>query len=103
MGDIYMRRKKRARSKSGFGFVVLTVLVLFCVITYNKIGLDAKCRELSAQKAGDEKELEELTKEQENIESYKEYVYSNENIESIAREKLGLVYPDEIVFEAEDE
>ncbi len=103
MGDIYMRRNKKKRGRSGLGFVALTVFVLFGVITYNKIGLDARCRELSAQKAGCEKELEELTKEQENIESYKEYVYSDENIESIAREKLGLVYPDEIVFEAEDE
>ncbi len=98
-----MKRTRKRRTGTGLGFVVFTVFVLFGIITYNKIGLDAKCRELSAQKADCEKELAELTEEWENMDAYREYVYSDENIESIAREKLNLVYPDEIVFEAEDE
>lgn len=92
----------RYRNKSGMGLVIATVIVLFAVITYNKIGLDAKSKELHAEKEKYEKQLSKLEEERDNIEDYRDYVKSDENIENIAREKLGLVYPGEIVFEAED-
>ena len=36
------------------------------------------------------------------IENLKDYVNSTEYIEKIARDKLGLVYEDEILFKAEE-
>ena len=90
------------KNKSGMGFVIATVLVLFAVITYNKIGLDAKNKELHEEKAKYEKQLSKLEEESERIEEYRDYVKSDENIENVAREKLGLVYPGDVVFEAED-
>lgn len=98
-----MRIRKRRSRRSGMGLVVITVLVLFTIITYKKIDLDSKCSALKEEKAKYEKQLEKLNAEKENLDAYKEYVYSDDNIENIARERLGLVYPDEIVFEAEDD
>lgn len=95
-------RKKKKRGRSGMGIVAATVLVLFVVITYNKINLEAKNTELHEQKARYEQQLRKYEDEQENIDAYRDYVKSDENIERIAREKLGLVYPGDIVFEAED-
>ena len=94
--------KGKKKNRSGMGFVIATVLVLFAVITYNKAGLDAKNRELQKEKAKYEKQLGRLEEEHENIEEYRDYVKSDENIENVAREKLGLVYPGDVVFEAED-
>ncbi len=97
------KKKGRVRRKTGVGFILVSVLILFGVISYKMIDLDSERKSLAAQKAEYEKELEELTEEHENIDAYKAYVYSDENLESIARKKLGLVYPDEVVFEADDE
>lgn len=96
-----MKKKRRGR-RSGMGIVIITVVVMFGVITYNKVHLSSKHKELQEEKARCEQQLSKLQQEQEEIEAYREYVGSDENIEKIAREKLGLVYPGDIVFEAED-
>ena len=99
-GDDLMNRKKKNRS--GMGIVFLTVMVVFVVITIKKTGLEQKNNELKNEFAGYENEIADLTEEQKNIEEYREYVKSDEYIEDIARKKLGLVYPDEIIFEAKE-
>ena len=98
-----MRIRKGRRKKSGMAIIVVTVLVLFVIITYKKIDLDSRCSLLKEEKAKYEKQLDKLNEEKDNLEAYKEYVYSDENIDRIARERLGLIYPDVIVFEAEDD
>lgn len=97
------RKGRSKKSKSGMTMIVITVLVLFIIITYKKIDLDRECNILRAEKAKYEKQLDELNEEKENMQAYRDYVYSDDNIESIARERLGLVYPNEIVFEPEDD
>lgn len=96
-----INRKKR-RHKSGMGFVIITVLVLFSIITYKRVELDAKDSSLKAEKAKLEKQLSDANEDTEDIEKYREYVNSDEYVENQARAKLGLVYPDEIIFEAND-
>ena len=38
----------------------------------------------------------------EDLKEFKKYVKTDEYVEEIARDKLGLVYKDEIIFEPED-
>lgn len=95
-----MRRKRKNRF--GMGFVFLTVLVLFVATTIKKNELAARHNELQEEKARYEKEYANLNEEQQEIEEYRDYVNSDEYVEDIARKKLGLVYPDEIVFEADE-
>ncbi len=92
--------KKRRKNLATVAFVVA---LLCCVITYKKIDLIAKSNEYT-------KKLEELekakVKEEERtdeIEDYKAYVQSKQFIEQEARNKLGMVYPDEIVYEAAED
>ena len=94
--------KKRFSKKTGMFFTLLTVVVLFAIISYQKIGLDAKDRALKEEKVRCEQKISDLEKEEQTIEEYREYVKSDEYIEDVAREKLGLVYPDDIVFEPGD-
>lgn len=81
--------------------VAAVVLVLCAGISYN-------CTRLKEQERACEKRLEELSEElaeeqkrAEDIEEYKTYIQTKKYIEEEARDKLGLVYPDEIIFEAE--
>ena len=90
--------KSRRKNLSVVAFIVM---VLCAVISFKKIELnqeiasyEKKIAQLEVQKA--EEELR--TKE---IEEYKAYVQTKKFIEQEARDKLGLVYPDEIIFEPE--
>ena len=95
-----MRRKRRNRF--GIGFVFLTMFVLFAAITVKKGDLVVRNNELQEEKARCEEEYAKLNEEQKEIEEYREYVNSDEYVEDIARKKLGLIYPDEIIFEADE-
>ncbi len=73
------------------------------------VGLLMQSQKLSTQNAAYEaqkKSLEQQLRDEElraaEIENLKEYVQSDEYIENIARDKLGLVFEDEILFQAED-
>ena len=47
------------------------------------------------------KQLEQEELRAEEIDELEEYVGTDEYVEDVAKEKLGLVYPNEILFEAE--
>ncbi len=89
------------RRKRNLIVIAVFVFILGCVISYKKIELNGqiasyekKIAQLEKEKAAEEKRTEE-------IEEYEDYVQSKKYIEQEARDKLGLVYPDEIVFEPE--
>ena len=48
-----------------------------------------------------QKQIKEEEQKAKEIEKLEEYVGTDEYIEDMAREKLGLVYEDEIIFKAE--
>ena len=54
-----------------------------------------RIEELEAQIAEEEEKSEE-------IEEYSKYVQTKKYAEEVAKDKLGLVYEDEIIFKAED-
>ena len=94
-------QKALANRRKNLSVVAFIVVVLCAVISFKKIELnqkiasyEKKIAQLEAQKA--EEELR--TKE---IEEYKAYVQTKKFIEQEARDKLGLVYPDEVIFEPE--
>lgn len=90
---------KNQKSRGISGELVRTIAILAIVIFgYKGIkiakvsqNLDRQIEEVSKEVATESKKLEELKIEYENIESL-------HSVERIAREKLGLVKKDEIVF-----
>ncbi len=96
-----MRRRKK--NGTGVGIIAFVVLILCAIVSYGRISLQDRYDEaqLSIQRLnariGEQKERET------NINNLKAYVQTKQYIEDIAREKLGLVYEDEIIFEPEDE
>ena len=49
-----------------------------------------------------ESQIEAEEKKSEELEEYSKYVQTKKYAEEVAKEKLGLVYEDEIIFKAED-
>ena len=87
--------------RKNLALVAFVVIVLCAVMSFKKVELNQKVAsyekriaQLEAQKAEEELRTEE-------IEEYKAYVQTKKFIEQEARDKLGLVYPDEVVFEPE--
>ena len=63
--------------------------------------LKAKERAYKEQEIELQKQIKEEEQKAKEIEKLEEYVGTDEYIEDMAREKLGLVYEDEIIFKAE--
>lgn len=90
------RRTKRA----GLSVITIVVVGLCLSLTYSKIQLETKRALAKAEEASLQEQKKQLENKDEEIEEYTTYIHSKEYIEYLARVKLGLVYPNEIVFEA---
>ena len=98
------REAERAvrNKRKNLALVSFVVAALCCVVSFKKVELNQKIAvyekrivQLEKEKAAEEQRTQE-------IEEYKAYVQTKKFIEQEARDKLGLVYPDEIVFEPEE-
>ena len=97
-------KKRRPSSSNRRGMVAIAAVVMVLLI-----GLLVQSQKLGEQNQKYESqklELEQQIKDEEmragEIENLKDYVNSTEYIEKVARDKLGLVYRDEILFKAEN-
>ncbi len=99
-----MARKRRKRlSKATILGALLVTLVLCSTLLYKQNVMQANGKEYAEQLKELEKKSRELKKEKEELKDFKDYVKTDEYVEEVAREKFGLVYKDEIIFEPEDE
>lgn len=96
------RRKPSSSNRRGMAAIALVVMVLLIGLLVQSQKLSTQNRQYEAHKS----ELQEQINDEElragEIEHLNEYVNSTEYIEKVAREKLGLVYEDEILFQAEN-
>lgn len=97
-----MRRRKNFRKHFGSIAIVCVVMLLIVFVSVASLELRAQnlnkqehIQQLEAQISAEEKRAEE-------IEEYSKYVQTKKYAEEVAKEKLGLVYEDEIIFKAED-
>lgn len=94
--------RRRYKRGTGIGVIVFVVLLLFGIISYRKIDLEKQSEQAAIKLQKLElqiKEQEERAKEIKNLEAY---VQTKRYIEDVAREKLGLVYEDEIILKPEE-
>ncbi len=77
------------------------VVILAIVLSVASISLHTKNKNYKVQEAELEQQIEEQDLRAEEIEELEEYVGTEQYIEDVAKEKLGLVYPNEILFKAE--
>jgi len=94
------RKKKR---KNGLKIIAVAVLVLFGVITYSGVELQAEKRALEKKKSELEAALQTEQERSEELEDQRAYMQTVRYIEEIARKVLGLVYPEETILRPEEE
>lgn len=96
-------RRKNGKRKTGFKLLLIVVLVMCGVLTYSTGKAKAEEQEKTKQKTATEKALASAKEDQKALEETIAYRQTKQYIEELAREKLGLVKPDEILLrEAED-
>ena len=95
---------RRKRKQSGF-VLFLAMLIMFMVVaacTVRSIGLYRKSKELKVVEANLETQLQEANIKSEQLKEKELYMQTKDYIEDEAKNKLGLVYPDEIVIKPKD-
>lgn len=95
------RRRKRLSRATIFGVIVLTI-TLCGVFGYRQSILKAQEKEYSSQLKELKKQKKKLAEDKKSLEDFREHVKTDEYAEEVAREKFGLVYKDEIIFEPEE-
>ena len=98
-----IRVKKKKQNSLAMLLVLMVVFVMMIVVFINNKNLKAK---LAVYQQKEETLTEQIEKEKQRAEEIKEfekYTKTKKYIEDIAREKLGLVYEDEIIIQTEDD
>ena len=98
------RRKKSTRKQSKFTSFLIVLAVLFvCAFSVIRIvELREQGRELEYTEAVLEQKIEAAKQENEVMLAEQQYMQTNKYIEDVAKDKLGLVYPDEIVIKPKE-
>jgi cell division protein DivIC len=92
------RKRRMQRHKRSVLAVSAVVLLLFVVVSANSISLKSKEKEYLGQEQDLEQQIKKEKARAEEIEALREYVGTDQYVEDIAREKLGLVHENEIVL-----
>ncbi|MCD7806814.1 MAG: septum formation initiator family protein [Lachnospiraceae bacterium] len=90
--------RTRYHNRMGISVVCVLVIVIAVVFAVNSGALMSKKAEYQAQLDSLEAELESETAREEELEEYEKYTQTMKFVEEVAREKLGMVYEDEIIF-----
>ena len=103
MREVIQNTGKKQKRKNGLKIIAVAVLVLFAVITYSSVELQAEKRALEKQKAEREEQLQTQQERSEELKNQKAHMQTVNFIEELARKVLGLVYPDETILRPEEE
>lgn len=95
-----MRRKYK--NKTGLGIVAFVVLILFGIIAYNRVQLEAQNEVAKLQIEKLNNQISDQEERAADIKRQEAYVQTHKYVEEMARDKLGLVYEDEILLKPEE-
>jgi len=96
----HSRKRKSTRKQSKVATMMIFVAVVcVCVVSALRVSdLYAKSSELADTEYLLEQRIAEAELESENLTAQYQYMQTKKYIEDVAKDKLGLVYPDEIVI-----
>ena len=92
--------KKSVRDRQSPVITFLVAAVIFICVTsiVRATSLHTKSKQLAETEKTMELKVEEAKQEQANLDAQEKYMQTNEYIEDVAKDKLGLVKPDELVI-----
>jgi len=94
-----LRRKRQKRSAIlGMVFAMLVVVGLGILLWNGKKRIEAKNVEYEKEITELQAQLDDEQKRTDELNEYKKYIQTKKYVEDVAKDKFGLVYPDEIIF-----
>lgn len=101
-----MRRNNRIQPRKTsnrlISAVICLLVVAICIVFYSRGNeLKAQNEEEKAQIEQLQAEIEKEEQRTEDLKEYSKYVNTKQFVEDMAREKLGLIYPGELIFKSE--
>ena len=94
--------RRTSKNKTGIGVIAFVVMILFAIVSYRRVSLGQEREEAQIRISRLEEQYKQEQERTTEIEEFKAYTKTKKYIEDMAREKLGLVYNDEILFEPEE-
>lgn len=91
--------RRREKKATGLGLLIILTFVLCGVLLYASAGLRRERDDKLETKAELERQIAEQELLSQKLDAKKDYTGTRKFIEEMARKVLGLVYPDETVFE----
>lgn len=94
--------QKKRQNRLGMFCVFMVLAMLMAVLVFKSVELKKSCNEYEQREATLNRQIEEEQKRTEKLEKYEKYTKTDKFVEEFAKEKLGLVYENEILFRSDD-
>ncbi|MFA9378226.1 MAG: septum formation initiator family protein [Lachnotalea sp.] len=97
-------RRKRKQKHNRFGILSISavVLMLLATVSLKSIELQAKNEQYIQKEEQLTQERDTELSRQQELTEYAKYVETKKYIEDVAKDKLGLVYDNEIIFKSKN-
>lgn len=96
-----MKARSAAKSKKGFWILMLVIAVLCVTLGFQKAEAVKKEKSLQADKSSLLQQSEDEDERKAELEEQKAYEQTKQYLEDVAREKLGLVNPEDVILRDE--
>ena len=96
------RTKRMAQHKISIIAVSCVIVMLTGILSIASVSLIKKKENYLAQEAKLEEQILQEDERAQEIEELEVYFGTDEYVEDVAKEKLGLIYPNEIIFKAKE-
>ena len=93
--------RKRKQNRFAMFLVGIALLMLLIAVGVRRIELERKQEAYLQEEAELQRKIDQEKARSEELEEYGKYTQTQKYVEDVAKEKLGLVYEDEIVFKEE--
>ncbi len=95
-------KRRRFQNKAGIVWASIVVLILVAAVSIKSIGLLQKSRGYKEREEALTTQIEAEMQRSDEIAEFERYTHTRKYIEETAKDKLGLVYPGEIIFKNEN-
>lgn len=91
-------RRRRSKHRGSMKIITVIVVIICCVFGFSTWQNNQKAQQYALIQENLQKQIEDEEENQKAIEEKAAYQKTDAYIEDLAREKLGLVHEDEIIF-----
>ncbi|PXX42868.1 cell division protein DivIC [Hungatella effluvii] len=98
MGKSRRKRKDKWGNRMAMIGITLVIFALAVVVTFRGTSLEAKVMEYQIREENLQAQVDKEKERSKELEEYRVYVQTKQYIEEVAKQKLGLVNPDEILL-----